>query len=976
MNVCVSENFSIPSLTNCIVLMKVSGSKNNVVGSFNPNKEKLANLGLICAHLLVVVNDEFIPVRLTNTNDKAITIFKNTIVGTFEFFDYNKNQENINVLEECVNNRDDFETLKRNVESNVTLSGVQKTQVHKLLEDFRDIFSHNKKDLGFCKYLKHEIDIKENSPIQQMKTKVPLNVEDWVDNQVDKLKEMGVIRESTSPWSAPVVVVKKKSGDFRLCIDFRRLNSLTIKPIYSIPDTQSLFNHLEEAKVFSSIDVSNAYYQIGIREEDKKLTAFSTRKGHWEFNRMPFGLSGAPFSFQRLMNIILREENWLMCLVYLDDVLIFAKNFDEHMRRLKIVFQKIKDSGIKLSPLKCNLFQKEVQYLGHLITESGIKTDPSKISAIKEWPLPNNVSELRSFLGFCNYYRKFIKDFACMTGKMEEVLKQSSQLSNNKNPDLVWNAEGKSAFQELKICLCSAPCLTYPNKQCQFILDTDASFETIGCVLSQVQNGDEKVIAYGSRKLTKSEKQYCVTRKELLAVYYFVLHFKQYLLGRRFIIRTDHKALKWLMNWEKPNTNQYCAWIAELETYDFCIEHRAGEKHKNADFLSRPPPIPCQQCDILHEKPLPKRNVKLLHIAETDGCEDLSMSDVKKIHEDLGHIGHRKLLSVLKGFNTKKINLTKMSLKVINNCQFCLERKQPIWFKKSKMNYVANYPFEKIAMDIAGPLTRTKTHNLYILSIIDVFSRYIILAPLKDIRSNSVITVLKERVVANFGYPNEIITDGGSYFNSSEFNVFCKDYSIDHHITSPYHPSSNGLIERYFKTVKDMVSTTSRAENKNWDEVLHMVELGMRSSENKTTGRSPFAAIYSFNPRVSRYKVTENCFTNVRNTMKFKIGDFVYIKSPNSHPGIYEKRYFGPGKIINYRQYKSYCVEYQGKVYIRHEDHLKLCHNVVEESIGKISVESRSSKDKSMVGATNTRFPKRNRRPVIKYGFGSERRGM
>ena len=200
---------------------------------------------------------------------------------------------------------------------------------------------------------------------------VPLHVENWVDNQVENLKKMGVIRNSNSPWAAPVVVVIKKNGDFKMCIDFRRLNSVTIKPMYRIPDNQSLFNHLAGATMFSTIDVSNAYYQCEMRESDKISTAFTTRKGQFEFNRMPFGLSGAPFTFQRLMHTILREENWLLCLVYLDDILIFSRDFDEHIERIKIIFEKIKQSGLKLAPSKGDFFLPEVSFLGHAVSKNG-----------------------------------------------------------------------------------------------------------------------------------------------------------------------------------------------------------------------------------------------------------------------------------------------------------------------------------------------------------------------------------------------------------------------------------------------------------------------------------------------------------------------------------------------------------------------------------------------------------------------------
>jgi len=273
------------------------------------------------------------------------------------------------------------------------------------------------------------------------------------------------------------------------------------------------------------------------------------------------------------------------------------------------------------------------------------------------------------------------------------MLKIENQPTKEKEVKLMWNDERKLVFEKLKKALCTAPCLSFPQKNCKYILDTDASFNTIGCVLSQMQNNEEKVIAYGSRKMSKSEIQYCVTRKELLAVYYFVVHFKQYLLGTNFIIRTDHKALQWMMNWERPNTNQYCSWIAELEVYDFTIEHRKGSQHKNADFLSRPPPNPCKQCEILHDNPKEKRNIKLLYLNENDKEKKIELPDIIKIHKDLGHVGYNKLLAVCKDLTINKQLLKNMIKLTIDNCIFCMERKSPGPCTKTKLHQTAEYRF-------------------------------------------------------------------------------------------------------------------------------------------------------------------------------------------------------------------------------------------------------------------------------------------
>ena len=337
-----------------------------------------------------------------------------------------------------------------------------------------------------------------------------------------------------------------------------------------------------------------------LEETSKCKTAFATKSGQYEFEVMPFGLSGAPATFQRLMQTILRNETWQICVVYMDDIMIFGKTIEEHNSRLTTIFERLSQSNLRLSPKKCQFLQSSITYLGHIISKDGVSTDPEKISKISSWPSPSCLQELQAFLGLCNYYRRFIANYSKITHPLWKVL--------NRKP-FVWSSDAENSFKHLKAELTQAPILALPVRTGQYILDTDASHECIGAVLSQVQDGKERVIAYASNKLSQSQLRYCITRKELLAAYYYILHFKHYLIGGNFILRTDHKALQWLLDWKKPNTSQYCLWKSELEAFDFSIVHRKGVHHGNADALSRYPP--CGQCQLNHESPMRKRNVKI-----------------------------------------------------------------------------------------------------------------------------------------------------------------------------------------------------------------------------------------------------------------------------------------------------------------------------------------------------------------------------
>ena len=308
---------------------------------------------------------------------------------------------------------------------------------------------------------------------------------------------------------------------------------------------------------FTTIDMPSAYHQVFVAPEDMDKTAFICPRGMYRYRTMPFGLCNAGATFQRLMDIVMSGLHLDICLVYLDDIVVFAKTAEEHLQRLEVVFERLLNAGLKIKPAKCSFFQRSVAFLGHIVSGDGIETDPEKVRAVMEWPVPTSVTEVRSFLGLASYYRRFVRDFSKLAKPMNAL--------TQKNHRFEWTDEAQHSFEALKAALTSPPILAMPNDDGEFTLDTDASNESIGAVLSQRQNGEERVIAYGSRSLNRREKNYCVTRKELLAVVHFLRYFKQYLLGRRFRIRTDHAALTWLKKTPDP-IGQQARWLCLLYT--------------------------------------------------------------------------------------------------------------------------------------------------------------------------------------------------------------------------------------------------------------------------------------------------------------------------------------------------------------------------------------------------------------------------
>ena len=331
-------------------------------------------------------------------------------------------------------------------------------------------------------------------------------------------------------------------------------------------------------------------------EKDAHKTAFVTRRSTFAFNVMPFGLCNAPATFQRLMDHTMIGLNYEICLVYLDDIIVFSVNTKSHLERLEMLFARLRQANLKLKPSKCHFLKRSVDFLGYVISASCISTDPRKIELVKSWPVPNKLKEVRSFVGLCSYYRRFVEGFSEMASPLHALTR--------KNAVFRWTAECQISFDRLKSSLVNAPVLSLPRDEGEYLLDTDASDHGIGAVLSQIQDGEERVLSYASRLYSPAENNYCVTRKELLAVVYFLKQFKQYLLGRQFKVRTDHAALQWLRRTPEP-IGQQGRWLEILEGFTFTVEHRAGRLHANADAMSRRPCRHCNNCGVSSDEAAP-----------------------------------------------------------------------------------------------------------------------------------------------------------------------------------------------------------------------------------------------------------------------------------------------------------------------------------------------------------------------------------
>ena len=843
---------------------------------------------------------------------------------------------------------------------------------------YANVFMANKWDIGKTELVKHEI-LTLGEPILLKPRRQPANLEDKIEEAIRNLEENGIIRRCDSAWNAPMVCVwKKEKKDIRLCLDFRSLNQITERRAFPMPNIEEMLDTLGDMKYFSTIDLGSAYYQVELETTSQEKTAFSTKTGQFCFNRMPFGIAAAPATFQKLMTMVLGELLWKIAVVYLDDILIFSKTETEHKINFGKVLEKIKIAGLKINPEKCRLLQQEIRFLGHIINNEGVKVDSEKIESIVTFQRPNCIKKLRSFLGLCNYYRKFIKDYAKYARLLES-------LCGSNKETLMWSDSYEEAFIQLKNSLSKAPVLVYPNFKEEFILDTDASFDTIGAVLSQRdKEGNERVIAYGSHSMSKHEMGYCITRKELLAIYYFTLHFKHYLYGKKFTLRTDHKAITFMLTTKKPITAQFQTWINFLSSLDMDLKYRKGEEHGNADALSRKDCGRCTQCLEVHENAKEgKIKTRLLAmVSEEQGKEwqkeseeinrimnDIMKGDkrfqningviktnndrtwipksergnfVKAIHQQLCHAGANKVLNYIKMGHDME-NMKETVDREVKSCELCQKRKTlTVKTKETIKKKEDAQLFEVISIDFCGPLKVNAQGKKYIFGIIDQCSRYITLTAVAKQDERTTAKMLMERWILKFGAPRVIHLDCGKTFESNVIRELAEKYKIHLQYSSPYHHNANGMIERQFRTIRDYVTTSLKDKlKKDWVEILPEVEFVLNTTIQKSIGKTPAEIVFGckitrewINNKqidIDRKEVIDQIherehkfqYNNSKNINRdFNIGDEVLVKIDIRTKD--DDRYMGPFSIIKKLHDRSYEMKNRnGKTLVRNVEWLK-----------------------------------------------------
>ena len=490
----------------------------------------------------------------------------------------------------------------------VNMSELQQKRFLELIYDNQSVFSLCDEDLGLCDHLKHTIPTTTDRPIYLPHRTIPVQLQAEVRKCLDTWLRQGIIRPSRSPYVSQVVIVRKKTGEIRLCVDFRALNAVTIRDSFPLPRIEEALQAVKAAVWFTSFDLAQGYLQLAMDEADIHKTAFRAgSSGLYEFTRMPFGLSNAGASFCRLMEMCLGDQQYLTLLFYLDDICIFSSSIDEMLDRIAMVLYRLKEFNLKIKPKKSFFFQSNVLFLGHMLSKDGILPNPEKVSKVRDWPVPKTAKEVHSFLGLASYYRRFIPKFAKWANPLHDLIRPIATKKKRAGtrlqpltpdqqlPPFKWDSQHQESFDRLKDALTSSPILAYPNYDKPFILETDASLKGLGAVLMQEDDdGNYRVISYASRTLKpyeRSMRKYSSAKLELLALKWAICDkFRDYLIGSHFTMLTDNNPLTYVRK-SRLGAAQI-RWLSDLVLFDFEIKYRAGKSNQAADALSRRPENP------------------------------------------------------------------------------------------------------------------------------------------------------------------------------------------------------------------------------------------------------------------------------------------------------------------------------------------------------------------------------------------------
>ena len=734
------------------------------------------------------------------------------------------------------------------------ITETQLTELKSLLKEYKEIFLIDEIPTTIKSDTKHKVVLEKEQSLKFNPHRVSPAMKEVIKDHVTKLLDTGLIRKSNSSYGAPVILQKKKSGEWRFCIDYRELNKITVKDAYPIPIIEDIFDSFSGLKYFSTLDMASGYWQIPLEEESKKYTAFTCFLGTFEWKVMPFGLTNAPATFQRFMDEMIYEfslENFSRCLM--DDILIYSKiSFDDHLKQLKLTFEALRKKGCKLKFKKCKFIPKETDYLGALLSKEGIRPSKSKVEAIEKITILRNVKQVRSFLGLAGYYRKFVPNFARIAVPLQELLQNGKPF--------VFDEKCVNAMNKIKHYLSSDPLLVFPDFSKEIILRTDASKEGLGACLIQVQDGNEKVISYNSRSLKPAEKNYPITGLEALAIVFGAKKNRSYLYGNeKAIIETDHKSLEYIKEWKDENGTVARWWMKLQDILEFAtIRYKKGSDNIVADTLSR---IFTVEEELSRDKIIQSQNedsymTKIIDykINNKDPKElgnkaqrewnNLIVeegilyyysgnSERKKIviprsmiiptiiafHEK-NHLGINKTLEMMRE-RVYWFNMISDISRWISSCEICQKYKiSRLEICKEKATQRSGFPWKRLHLDFIGPLKMTNNGYKYILLVTDHFTKYALAFGTKKIDALETAQLMMKEVCLRYGCPIEVKSDQGTHFDNKLMNAIWETLHVTQRFSIAYNQRANGIVERLNATLVDMLATLVNESMNNWDELL------------------------------------------------------------------------------------------------------------------------------------------------------------
>lgn len=702
--------------------------------------------------------------------------------------------------------------------------------------------------------------LKDDVPVAQRPRRLALKEQDEVNKQISKWFDDGIIRVSHSEYSSPLVLVKKKDGSVRICVDYRLINAKMVKDEYPLPIIDDLIDRCKSGKIFSALDLKNGYFHMRVHEDSVKYTAFVTPTGQYEFLRAPFGLTICPKVFTRFINIIFRDlVDRGIVLIFIDDLLIPAENEHEAIERLSMVLQRASEYGLEINWKKCQLLVKKVEYLGHEIENGEVRPSPEKTNAVARFPEPQNVKQLQSFVGLCSYFRKFIQNFAMVAQPLTDLLK--------KNVSFKFNEEQRRSFAYLKEVLVTKPVLKIYNPRLHTELHTDASCTAYAAILMQksVEDNELHPVHYMSRKTTDAQSKYTSYELEALAIIEGIKKFRHYLFGIKFKIVTDCKAFQMTINKKDlAMSTRVARWIIFLQDYEFTIEHREGSKMKHTDALSRNPYVSAMFSNLHDDLRYAQENDEKLkairEILKLQPYQDYLLDSdllykgeekklvvprsmengiLKEVHSN-GHFSKKKMLELI-GKDYYIENLNKKIEDFIVTCIPCLLATRKEGKQEGFLNPIEKQgiPLHTIHVDHIGPMTETKKLYNYILTVVDAFTKFTWIFPTKSTTSKEALEKLKIHQ-QHFGNPCRIITDKGTAFTSGEFKEFCREEGIQHVTITTGVPRGNGQVERVHRTIISVLTKLCIENPTLWYRHVSRLQRALNSTYQRSIDTSPF----------------------------------------------------------------------------------------------------------------------------------------